>query len=319
MVAARDGFLPTSFSVAAVRMSRLAFGASRQLTALGRLAVGPAAMGHPLALGVSQTLATCTRAAAALVEGGVDPRQLARRYAREGVAELIDAATTGARALKWLRRARARAPKVFARAQKSEAHSPSGSGVLGLLSPSPRRVLACARSAGLWESVRSALLTPAPLNVSPVPAEPNLVYVVDDDAEVCQALSRYLEERGAEVVSFSDELALFAAVARRPPAAVVIDVVLSWVDGLRLCEGLKHHPLTCGVRVLVTSGLDRPHVRARALAAGAEAFFPKPIDASVLWAVLTGTCAVDATLKVNRGPTRGALRGFPPAGHPSPS
>jgi CheY-like chemotaxis protein len=101
---------------------------------------------------------------------------------------------------------------------------------------------------------------------------------VDDDDVARESLQQLLENHGAEVVSFSSELALYSAVARRPPTAVLLDVVLRWVDGLRLCQGLKQHPLTRNTRVLVMSGLDLPHVRAAALEAGAEAFLPKPLD-----------------------------------------
>ncbi|HEY0096130.1 MAG TPA: response regulator, partial [Archangium sp.] len=103
-----------------------------------------------------------------------------------------------------------------------------------------------------------------------------------------EALTALLESTGAKVVSFADELALFCAVARRPPTAILLDVVLHWVDGLRLCEGLKQHPLTRDTRVVVMSGMNRPHVRQRALDAGAEAFLPKPVDPERLLRQLMG-------------------------------
>jgi CheY-like chemotaxis protein len=107
---------------------------------------------------------------------------------------------------------------------------------------------------------------------------PNLYYVVDDDLDARAALTELLEASGGQVVAFADELALFCAVARRPPTAILLDVVLDWVDGLTLCEGLKRHPLTRDTEVVVMSGLNRPHVRQRALEAGAKAFLPKPFD-----------------------------------------
>ncbi len=69
---------------------------------------------------------------------------------------------------------------------------------------------------------------------------------------------------------------------------MLLDVVLNWVDGLRLAEGLKTHPLTRDTQVIVMSGLSRPHVRERALKAGALAFLPKPFDPELLWKVLGG-------------------------------
>jgi CheY-like chemotaxis protein len=162
-------------------------------------------------------------------------------------------------------------------------------GVLGLAAPTPLALLASARWAGLREVVGSWLRT----TVEPVPMamptlEPDLYYVVDDDPDAREAITQLLESTGATVVSFADELALFCAVARRPPTAIVLDVVLHWVDGLRLCEGLKQHPLTRNTRVVVMSGLNRPHVRQRALDAGAEAFLPKPVEPERLLRQLMG-------------------------------
>jgi CheY-like chemotaxis protein len=256
-------------------------GAGRRLTARGRLAVGPAALGHPLQLGISETLAGCTRAAIALAEHAADAASLERRYAREGLEELLLEANEGAHAALWLARAGDRAARAIARAARRSpaAASPFTSGVLGLGAPSPKRLLSSARRAGLAAAAGRALrwlLEPVP----PVRlvAEPDLYYVVDDDDQAREALTQLLESQGARVVAFSSELALYSAVARRPPTAVLLDVVLHWVDGLRLCQGLKQHPLTRRTRVFVMSGLDVPHVRAGALDAGAEAFLPKPVE-----------------------------------------
>ncbi|MBI3182896.1 MAG: response regulator [Myxococcales bacterium] len=289
MAASRDGVLRDGFELAGMRMGRVPSGAGRRITSAGMLAVGAAGLGHPLQVGLAEALSSCTRAAVALLDAGGDGGALERRYVQDGMFDLIEDAAMGSKALRWLLRARHRAPDALERARRR--CPPGGSysaGVLGLGSPDGRTLLSSARRAGLWEILRSAFFTaeePAGRTVSP---EPNLFFIVEDDETAREALTHYLESQGAKVVAFSDELSLFAAVAQRPPTAVLLDVVLSWVDGLRLCEGLKRHPLTRAVRVLVTSGLDRPHIRARALAAGAEAFLPKPLDPPLLWAALAG-------------------------------
>ncbi|MFP2912660.1 response regulator, partial [Pyxidicoccus sp. 3LFB2] len=167
----------------------------------------------------------------------------------------------------------------------------------------PTALLGAARWAGLREVVGSWMRT----TLEPVPTvvpelEPDLYYVVDDDPDAREALTALLESTGAKVVAFADELALFCAVARRPPTAILLDVVLHWVDGLRLAEGLKQHPLTRNTRVVVMSGLNRPHVRQRALDAGAEAFLPKPVDPDRLLRLLTGRPPVTTSLEPTAQP-----------------
>ncbi|NTX13962.1 response regulator [Myxococcus sp. CA056] len=297
MMAARDGLLEEGFELAALEPTRLPYGPGRTLVAPGQIAVGPAAFGHPLQVGLSETLASCSRAAVALLDGGLDGSALERRYVREGLCELMEDAAAGARAASWLRRAGKRAPGAFVAAKGRRTSSGVyGGGVLGLSAPTPLALLGAMRWAGLREVVGSWLRTtmePVPMAVPEL--EPDLYYVVDDDPDAREALTALLESTGAKVVSFADELALFCAVARRPPTAIILDVVLHWVDGLRLCEGLKQHPLTRSTRVVVMSGLNRPHVRQRALDAGAEAFLPKPVDPERLLRILTGRLASPST------------------------
>jgi CheY-like chemotaxis protein len=290
MMAARDGLVEEGFELVALEPTRLPYGPGRTLVAPGQIAVGPAALGHPLQMGLSETLATCSRGAVALLDAGLEAPALERRYVREGLSELLEDAAAGARTVTWLRRAGRRAPEAFLKARsRGPASGVYGGGVLGMPSPTPLALLNAARWAGVREVVSSWLRT----TVEPVPTvipqlEPDLYYIVDDDPDAREAMTQLLEATGARVVAFADELALFCAVARRPPTAILLDVVLQWVDGLRLCEGLKQHPLTRATRVVVMSGLNRPHVRQRALEAGAEAFLPKPVDPEQLLSILSG-------------------------------
>jgi CheY-like chemotaxis protein len=290
MMAARDGLVEEGFELVALETTRLPYGPGRTLVAPGQLAVGAAAFGHPLQLGLSETLASCSRAAVALLDAGLEAPALERRYVREGLGELLEDSAAGARSISWLRRAGSRAPKAFLTARnRGMAGGMGGGGVLGLPSPSPLALLSAARWAGVREAITSWVRT----TVEPLPTtiptlEPDLYYIVDDDPDQREAMTQLLESTGARVVAFADELALFCAVARRPPTAILLDVVLHWVDGLRLCEGLKQHPLTRDTRVVVMSGLNRPHVRQRALDAGAEAFLPKPVEPERLLRQLMG-------------------------------
>ncbi len=288
MMAARDGHLAEGFEIAFLSATRVPAGVAPRLCAPGFVAVGPAALGHPMQLGFSETLAGCSRAAVALVEGAARRRNLERRYVQDGIFDLIEDAGAACRAVKWLRRCGDGAAEILRRANEKQRRRPwLGAGVLGLSSPGAAELASKARWAalgrllgGMWRGA-----------VSPLPPaiprfEPELYYVVDDDPDMREGLTQLLESRGAEVVSFADELALFCAVARRPPAAILLDVVLSWVDGLRLCEELKRHPLTRDTRVVVMSGLNRPHIRERAMKAGAHAFLSKPVDAARLFRAL---------------------------------
>jgi CheY-like chemotaxis protein len=309
MMAARDGLVEEGFELAALETTRLPYGPGRTIVAPGQLAVGAAAFGHPLQLGLSETLASCSRAAVALLDAGLEGPALERRYVREGLSELLEDSAAGARAVTWLRRAGRRAPQAFLAARnRGSSGGMGGGGVLGLSSPTPLALLSSARWAGFRETMASWVRTAVePLPTTIPTLEPDLYYIVDDDPDAREAMTQLLESTGARVVAFADELALFCAVARRPPTAILLDVVLHWVDGLRLCEGLKQHPLTRDTRVVVMSGLNRPHVRQRALDAGAEAFLPKPVEPERLLRLLMGHVPASAPAAQPHQPDEGGV------------
>jgi CheY-like chemotaxis protein len=295
MMAARDGHLPEGFEISHLSSTQVAAGVGRRLCAPGQLAVGTSAVGHPLQLTLSESLAVASRAAVALVDAARSGRRLRHRYVRDGIFDVAQDARTSVKALRWLGRAREGAAGALARAQEQDLELCAGAGVLGLSRPSPGAVVAKARWAALQRALGGLWRTAVePLPPARPEVVPELYYVVDDDPEVRGSVTELLESRGAEVVCFADELALFAAVARRRPAAILLDVVLSWVDGLRLCAELKRHPLTRDVRVVMMSGLGRSHIRDRALAAGAESFLAKPVAPGKLLAALDPGSGHDA-------------------------
>jgi PleD family two-component response regulator len=165
------------------------------------------------------------------------------------------------------------------------------------LSPGGVAALARASAVALRSGVRRARIHrflfggAAPMqgfDESPRPVIPGLCYVLDDDDGTREALCSLLRAFGAEVVAFSEELSLFAEAARRPPAVILLDVVLPWVDGLRLCAGIKNHPTTAGSRIFMMSGLGWPGLEELTRAAGAEQFFPKPLRSDAIVAALFG-------------------------------
>ena len=116
------------------------------------------------------------------------------------------------------------------------------------------------------------------------------VYVVDDDASVCRAMSRLVRSAGIEAVAFESLASLLAAGLKREDACIVADVRLDDEDGLDLPRLLAGRGLD--LPVIFVTAVDSPDMRDRALRAGGAAFFRKPVDDQALidtirW-VLTG-------------------------------
>ena len=65
------------------------------------------------------------------------------------------------------------------------------------------------------------------------------ILVVDDDRAVREALERALSLEGFDVELAADGAEALAAVERRQPDAIVLDVLMPGVDGLEVCRLLR--------------------------------------------------------------------------------
>ena len=112
-----------------------------------------------------------------------------------------------------------------------------------------------------------------------------IIYVVDDDAAVAEALCELLASLGWRAVSFSSAGEYLAYPAPDLPACLVLDVELPDINGLEVQRRLSHgiHPPI----VFITGHGDIPS-SVRAIKGGAVDFLTKPIsEVSLMTAVQT--------------------------------
>ena len=111
---------------------------------------------------------------------------------------------------------------------------------------------------------------------SPLP-EPNaVVYVVDDDLSVRQALERLLHAVGWKVETFASAQEFLAHRNENVPSCLVLDVALPGLSGLdlqqRILEANRDIPI-----VFITGQKDVP-TSVHAMKAGAVEFLVKPVS-----------------------------------------
>jgi CheY-like chemotaxis protein len=104
--------------------------------------------------------------------------------------------------------------------------------------------------------------------------------LVADDQETNRLLLRhYLEAEGYAVTGVGSGEEVLAALDHRPlPAAVLLDVLMPGADGFEVCRRIKSDPETLAIPVVLVTGLDNRSDRARAAAAGADDYLPKPVN-----------------------------------------
>ena len=108
------------------------------------------------------------------------------------------------------------------------------------------------------------------------------VAVVDDDREVREFIGQSLEDLGYEVKHANNGLRLVSTLHVDRPDLILLDVMMSWIDGFELCRAIKANPVFSDIPVVFMSGKTSPADVERGLACGAVDYFPKPLDVQKL-------------------------------------
>jgi FixJ family two-component response regulator len=107
-----------------------------------------------------------------------------------------------------------------------------------------------------------------------------LIAVVDDEEAVRIALRRLLRSASFNVETFSSGAEFLESLKDRHPACVVLDLHMPQLNGFAVQARLTG--AGCPVPVVVITGHHSAESRERALAGGAAACLPKPVDDKIL-------------------------------------
>lgn len=104
------------------------------------------------------------------------------------------------------------------------------------------------------------------------------ITIVDDDRETREMLRLALESEGYDTQLVSNGLRLISTLHVDRPDVLLLDVVMSWIDGFELCRALKKNPDFQDIPVIFISGRTEPEDIQQGFACGAVDYFTKPID-----------------------------------------
>lgn len=106
------------------------------------------------------------------------------------------------------------------------------------------------------------------------------ILLIDDDEGIVDALRLILEDLGYSVKATIDGQKSIQHVREFKPDLIMLDVLMSGVDGRAICEKLKNDPETRSTPVIMISA--HPTAAKGALECGAEAFIAKPFETDEL-------------------------------------
>lgn len=122
---------------------------------------------------------------------------------------------------------------------------------------------------------------------------PRVVLVEDD--EMSAELVRFLVQRqGYAFEHVSDGQKAINLLKEEPPAALILDWLLPFVDGMTVLEAVRKSATWSSVPVLVLTGKSREEDIVKALDAGANDFIAKPFQPAELTARLKRMIRISA-------------------------
>ena len=105
------------------------------------------------------------------------------------------------------------------------------------------------------------------------------ILIVDDDPSVREVLTGYFEHqygpRGYSVETASDGAQALAAVRRRRPALILLDIEMPGMDGVETLRGVR--ALDPAIPVIMVTGSVSTRVAGEVIKAGAYSYLPKPV------------------------------------------
>src|SRR5919206_3826879 len=109
------------------------------------------------------------------------------------------------------------------------------------------------------------------------PSKPKII-IVDDDRDTREMLTLALELEGFEVSQAANGLRLISTLHVDRPDVILLDVMMSWIDGFELCRAVKKNDEFRDIPVIFISAKKTAGDIRTGLAAGAAGHFFQPTD-----------------------------------------
>ncbi len=100
-----------------------------------------------------------------------------------------------------------------------------------------------------------------------------MIYCVEDDDSIRQLVLYTLRASGFEAEGFTDGPSMLVALAQRPPALILLDVMLPGMDGLEILRQVR---AVGDVPVIMATARGTEYDKVMALDAGADDYLAKP-------------------------------------------
>jgi len=106
------------------------------------------------------------------------------------------------------------------------------------------------------------------------------ILILDDDPDICTMIKMVLEYHGFMAIEADNEEKANQVLSSQQVDLIIMDMLLSGVDGTDVCRRIKSDQAKRSIPVLMFSA--HPTAKETCLAAGADDFIPKPFEMNEL-------------------------------------
>ena len=185
--------------------------------------------------------------------------------------------------------------KMFSQVQSTQDRSDGGLGIglalsKGLVQLHGGTIEASSPGPGLGsvftvQIPRRSVATPAPQNTEGntlKTAYKRRVLIADDNRDAAESLAMLLEMHGHTITVVHDGRQALAAIEASPPDVALLDIGMPHIDGYEVARRVRGDTRSRQVLLIAVTGWGQEQDKARAMAAGFDLHFTKPIEPQLM-------------------------------------
>lgn len=102
-----------------------------------------------------------------------------------------------------------------------------------------------------------------------------LIYIADDEVNICNIMKTFLQKEGFLAESFNDGFSLLDAFLSKPADMLVLDIMMPQMDGFSLCSEIRKKS---AVPIIIVSAKDTETDKIAGLTLGCDDYLTKPFS-----------------------------------------
>ncbi len=133
------------------------------------------------------------------------------------------------------------------------------------------------------------------MNPAPASLPAKTILVVDDNEVILKSIALKLQGAGYQVITAMDGSEAVSLARKETPDMILLDLSfppdvggVPW-DGFRIMEWFHRLDASKKIPIIIITGSEQPRIKERVTAAGAVAFFQKPLEHDYLLKVIRAT------------------------------